>query len=65
MSRQEIEYNIADIKADYIRLQNDLEKLEYVKGNLHPLERQLASMEKDLQKLYKMLDEFEDNSEWR
>lgn len=60
MSRKEIEYNIADIKADYVRLQHDLEKLEYVKGNLHPLERQLAGMEKELKDLNRLLDEFDE-----
>jgi len=43
MDKREVEYRIADLKADYVRLQQDLEKLEYVKGNLHPLEKQLAA----------------------
>ncbi|MBM7714410.1 hypothetical protein JOC94_001382 [Bacillus thermophilus] len=59
MKKSEIEYKIADIKADYVRLQHDLEKLEYVKGNLHPLERQLEGLEKELKKCYQLLDELE------
>jgi len=60
MKKSEIEYKIADIKADYVRLQQDLEKLEYVKGNLHPLEKQLAELETELKKYNKMLDEVND-----
>lgn len=60
MNRKEIEYKILDLKTDYVRLQHDLEKLEYVKGNLHPLEKQLASMEVELQTLNRLLDELEE-----
>ena len=56
MNRSEIEYKIADLKADYVRLQHDLEKLEYVKGILHPLEKQLMEIEEELKVLNRMLD---------
>jgi hypothetical protein len=56
MNKWDVEYQIADLKADYVRLQQDLEKLEYVKGNLHPLEKQLAEIEETLKKLYAQLD---------
>lgn len=57
MNKKEILYKIEDLKADYVRLQHDLEKLEYVKGNLHPLEKQLAEIELELQRWNKKLDE--------
>lgn len=57
MKKSEIEYKIADLKADYVRLQHDLEKLEYVKGNLHPLEKQLMEIEEELKTFNRMLDE--------
>ncbi len=60
MKRTEIEYKIADLKADYVRLQHDLEKLEYVKGILHPLEKQLMEIEDELKILNKKLDEISD-----
>jgi len=62
MEKKEIEYKIMDIKADYVRLQHDLEKLEFVKGNLHPLEKQLAELEEELQVLNKRLTEIERQS---
>ncbi|WP_062108247.1 SE1832 family protein [Bacillus niameyensis] len=57
MNRKEIEYKIMDLKTDYVRLQHDLEKLEYVKGNLHPLEKQLEGIEEELRELNKLLDQ--------
>ncbi|MEK5521209.1 hypothetical protein B5V89_11415 [Heyndrickxia sporothermodurans] len=55
MNRKEIEYKIQDLKADYVRLQHDLEKLEFVKGNLSPLELQLEGIEKELKLLNEQL----------
>ncbi|GER66316.1 hypothetical protein BpJC7_08410 [Weizmannia acidilactici] len=60
MNKRDVEYQIADLKADYVRLQHDLEKLEYVKGNLHPLEKQLADIEQELRKLYEKFDQFDE-----
>ena len=57
MQKKEIEYQIIELKAEYIRLQNDLEKLEYVNGNLSPLEKQIAGIETELARLNKMLRE--------
>lgn len=51
MNKKEIEYKIRELKMDYIRLQNDLEKLEYVHGNLSPLEKQIAEIETELKTL--------------
>lgn len=56
MTKIEIEYKIQDLKMEYTRLQNDLEKLEYVQGNLSPLERQIAQIEEEIKTLYKELE---------
>ncbi|GIN40206.1 MULTISPECIES: SE1832 family protein [Heyndrickxia] len=61
MNRKEIEYKIQDLKADYVRLQHDLEKLEFVKGNLSPLELQLEGLEKELKVLNEQLAKLEEN----
>ncbi|MBU5211308.1 MULTISPECIES: SE1832 family protein [Heyndrickxia] len=61
MNRKEIEYKIQDLKADYVRLQHDLEKLEFVKGNLSPLELQLEGLEKELKLLNEQLAKMEEN----
>lgn len=56
MNKKEILNKIEDLKADYVRLQGDLEKLEYVQGILHPLEKQLQDIEEELKELYKQLE---------
>jgi len=57
MTKKEIEYQILELKTEYVRLQNDLEKLEYVKGNLSPLEKQIAEIEYQLAVLNQKLRE--------
>ncbi|AGX03045.1 MULTISPECIES: SE1832 family protein [Bacillaceae] len=56
MKKAEIEYKIQDLKLDYVRLQNDLEKMESVDGNLSPLEKQIQAIEAELKSLYKELE---------
>jgi tRNA1(Val) A37 N6-methylase TrmN6 len=56
MRKAEIEYKIQDLKLDYVRLQNDLEKMESVDGNLSPLEKQIQAIEAELKSLYKELE---------
>lgn len=57
MNIKEIEYKIQELKAEYIRLQHDLEKLEFVNGKLSPLEKQIADIEDELSYLNKKLRE--------
>lgn len=57
MDKKEIEYKIQDLKAEYIRLQNDLEKLESVNGNVGPLEKQITEIESELKILNQKLRE--------
>lgn len=57
MKKSDIEYKILDLKSNYIRLQNDLEKMESVNGNISPLEKQLAEIELELKNMYQQLDE--------
>lgn len=56
MNKKEIEFKIQDLKMEYVRLQNDLEKLEFAQGNLAPIENQIAQIEADLKLLYIELD---------
>ncbi|RFU60438.1 SE1832 family protein [Peribacillus glennii] len=57
MNKAEVEYKIQDVKADYVRLQNDLEKLESVGGNISPLLKQLDELEFELKKLNAQLED--------
>jgi hypothetical protein len=55
MNKNEIDYKIMELKDEYLQLQHNLEKLESVKGNLHPLEKRLAAIEEELSSLNQVL----------
>ncbi len=55
MNKKDIEYKILELKNEYLQVQDNLEKLEYVKGNLAPLEKRLTEMEEELKSLNQML----------
>lgn len=55
MNKNEIEYKILELKDEYIQLQHNLEKLEFVKGNVAPLEKRLSEVEEELQSLNQLL----------
>ncbi|WP_200816541.1 SE1832 family protein [Halobacillus sp. Marseille-P3879] len=57
MTKKEIQDEIAALKADYIRIQSDLEKLDAAGGNVENAEKQLARMEDELKELKKQLAE--------
>ncbi|MGP4068551.1 SE1832 family protein [Halobacillus sp. B29] len=51
MNKKEIQDQIAFLKADYIRIQGDLDKLEANGANVENAEAQLERMEKELKDL--------------
>jgi len=55
MTKTEIEYRITELKADYVRLQGDLEKIESLGRNVAPTEKLLANIEAELKELRKQL----------
>ncbi|MET3697892.1 hypothetical protein SAMN05877753_104230 [Bacillus oleivorans] len=57
MDKKQIENQIQELKAEYVRLQNDLEKLESVGGNVAPLEKQITEIENELKTLNQKLRE--------
>lgn len=57
MNKKELEYKIVELKDEYLQLQHNLEKMELVKGNLHPLEKRLAEIEGELSQLNQRLRE--------
>ncbi|MGX0142110.1 SE1832 family protein [Staphylococcus hominis] len=44
----ELESQLAELKYDYIRLQNDLEKKESLNQQIDPLVKQLEEIEKEI-----------------
>ncbi|MFZ0369576.1 MAG: SE1832 family protein [Halobacillus sp.] len=57
MNKKEIQDQIAFLKADYIRIQGDLDKLEANGANVENAESQLERMEKELKDLKVQLAE--------
>ncbi|MBS4215262.1 MULTISPECIES: SE1832 family protein [Neobacillus] len=55
MDKKQIEYKILELKDEYLQLQHNLEKLEYVKGNIAPLEKRLSEIEEELNSLNQLL----------
>lgn len=54
-SKKEIEQRIAELKMDYIRIQNDMEKLESTGHDITKAEQRLIEIENELQELRKKL----------
>ncbi len=59
MNKREIENKIVDLKADYTRIQADLEKVVAVGSDPLPGEKVLENMEAELKELYKQLESME------
>jgi chromosome segregation ATPase len=57
MNKIEIELKMVELKDQYLQLQHNLEKLEFVNGNLAPLEKRLFEIEKELSSLNQELRE--------
>ncbi|WP_199256742.1 SE1832 family protein [Alteribacillus sp. YIM 98480] len=55
MNRDELENKLQMLKADYIRVQGDLEKLESVGGNAEPAAKELEMIEKEIQAINQKL----------
>ncbi|RKQ31508.1 SE1832 family protein [Oceanobacillus halophilus] len=59
MSRKELEAKLAELKSDYVRIQSDLDKLEYVKGRVSSAQEQLIRLEDEIAEVNRQLDELE------
>lgn len=51
MSTANLEERLATLKADYMKYQGDLEKVESTGGDGGPIERQLCQLEEEIQKI--------------
>lgn len=55
MNRDELESKLQLLKADYIRVQGDLEKLESIGGNAESAAKELEMIEKEIQAINQKL----------
>ncbi|MFD1851929.1 SE1832 family protein [Oceanobacillus bengalensis] len=55
MTKKELEAKLAELKSDYVRIQSDLDKLEYVKGRVSSAQNQLIRLEEEIAEVNKQL----------
>jgi len=60
MTKKELEAKLAELKSDYVRIQEDMDKLEFVGGRVSSAEEQLIRLEKEIAHVNKQLNEFSD-----
>ncbi|HLR70941.1 MAG TPA: SE1832 family protein [Pseudogracilibacillus sp.] len=59
MKKKELETRLLELKSDYVRIQGDMDKLEFVGGRISSAEEQLIRLEKEIADVNKQLDELE------
>lgn len=57
--KKELESKLIELKSDYVRIQGDMDKLEYVRGRVSSAEEQLIRLEKEIADVNKQLEAFE------
>ncbi|GAQ17140.1 DNA repair/chromosome segregation ATPase [Oceanobacillus picturae] len=57
MNKQALEAKLDELKSDYVRIQSDMDKLEYVRGRVSSAEEQLIRLEKEIADTREKLDE--------
>lgn len=59
MMKKKLEEQLQYLKADYMRIQEDMDKLEFVKGRVSSAEEQLIRLENEIAEVRKQLDALE------
>lgn len=60
MNRKQLEAHLLELKSDYIRIQGDMDKLEYVEGRVSSAEEQLIRLEEEIKEVNAQIDALED-----
>lgn len=59
MNKKELETKLEHLKSDYIRIQGDMDKLEFVGEQTSSAEEQLIRLEKEIAEVRRALEQFE------
>lgn len=57
-TKRDLEIHLLELKADYMRIQEDMDKLEFVGGRVSSAEEQLVRIENEIAQLNKKLAAF-------
>lgn len=60
MSKKALETKLAELKSDYVRIQQDLEKLIFVDGRASSAEEQLVRLENEIAEIRKQLADIDE-----
>lgn len=59
MSNKNLNALLAELKSDYVRIQEDMDKLEFVGGRVSSADEQLIRLEKEIADVNKLIEEAE------
>ncbi|HLR64336.1 MAG TPA: SE1832 family protein [Pseudogracilibacillus sp.] len=57
MNKKQLETKLLELKSDYVRIQGDLDKLEFVEGRVSSAQEQLIRLEEEIAEVNKQLSE--------
>lgn len=57
MSKKKLEAKLAELKSDYVRIQEDMDKLEFVGGRVSSAEEQLIRLEGEIAEVRQLIEE--------
>lgn len=59
MTKKALEGKLAELKSDYVRIQEDMDKLEFVGGRVSSAEGQLIRLEEEIKELNEKLEQYD------
>ena len=62
MSIKDLQAKLAELKSDYSRIQEDMDKLEFVGGRVSSAEGQLIRLEKEIADVNTLIEQAENES---
>lgn len=57
LNEKTLKEKLAELKSDYVRIQGDMDKLEFVGGRISSAEEQLVRLEEEIAEINKRLRE--------
>ena len=60
MTKEQLLAKLDELKSDYVRIQGDMDKLEYVRGRVSSAEEQLIRLEGEIAEVRKRLEELDE-----
>lgn len=59
MNKKELETRLLELKSDYVRIQGDLDKLEFVEGRVSSAQEQLIRLEEEIAEINEQLSQLD------